>query len=335
MNDSFERARRSIEAYKERRPHRSFRLTRRRDAVRELSLPGNIAFTHEVHKTVWGYRKPLAILAVLYLVLYAILVGIGSQDSYQSIIDAMQDASQEVVGGDIGALGEASLLFLSVLTLGIDGAPGEAQQIFSALLVLLVWLSVVWLLRNRLAGHKVSVRDALYNSGAPLVSTFLVTLVLVLQLLPIGIAAFGFSAASATGLLAGGVEAMLFWMAAGLLTVLSLFWSISTFFALIIVTLPGMYPWQALRIAGDLVLGRRIPLLLRFLWMGLVVLLGWLVTLIPIILLDMGIKSLWPTVTWLPIVPVALLCLATVTVIWTSSYLYLLYRKVVADDSHS
>ena len=38
------------EKFLARRPHRSFRLTRRRDAVRELELPGNIAFTGEVSR---------------------------------------------------------------------------------------------------------------------------------------------------------------------------------------------------------------------------------------------------------------------------------------------
>lgn len=330
----FGKVKASITDYMSRRPHRSFRLTRRRDAVRPLSLPGNIAFTHEVTKTVWGFKKPLSILAVIYLVLYMILIGVGSQESYQAIADAIQDASQQVTGGDLSGIGEAGLLFVSVFTLGISSAPGEAQQIFSVLLTLLVWLSVVWLLRNKLAGHDVSVRDSLYNSGAPIISTLIVTAVLTVQLLPLGIAAIGYAAASATGILQGGVEAMLFWIAAGLLGTLSLFWISSTLFAMVIVTLPGMYPFKALRIAGDVVLGRRIPILLRMIWMMLAVLAGWLVALIPVILLDMWLKSVWPAIAWLPIVPVAIAVVTTVGIVWTSSYVYLLYRKIVAQDAN-
>ena len=98
---------------------------------------------------------------------------------------------------------------------------------------------------------------------------------------------------------------------------------------MIIVTLPGMYPYRAIRTAGDMVLGRRIKILLRWLWMALIVSLTWLVVMIPVILLDMGIKSLWPAIEWLPIVPVTILIMAGASTVWVSSYVYLLYRKVV------
>lgn len=322
-----------IDAYVARRPHRSFRLTKRRDAVRPLELPGNIAFTYEVNKTVWKYKKQLGALGIIYLLFYAVLIGIGSQDTYLTITDTLKETGTQVIEGDLSQIGQTGLLFASILTIGIDSATTEAQQIFGALLILLVWLSSVWLLRNVMAGRKVTVRDSLYNSGAPLVSTLLVSLVLVIQLLPVGFAILGYTAALASGLLQGGVEAMLFWFAAGLLGVLSLFWIISTFFALIIVTLPGMYPFRALRIAGDLVLGRRIPILLRFLWMALMLVVGWAAVLIPVIFIDLWLKAAWPAIEWLPVVPVALLVVATATVVWSSTYIYMLYRKIVAKDA--
>ena len=44
-------------AFMARRPHRSFRMTRRRDYVRPFELPGNISFTHEVTKTLWKNKN--------------------------------------------------------------------------------------------------------------------------------------------------------------------------------------------------------------------------------------------------------------------------------------
>jgi hypothetical protein len=198
-----------------------------------------------------------------------------------------------------------------------------------------MWLTSVWLLRNILAGHKVKLRDGIYNAGAPIISTFLVALLLIIQLLPAALALIGYSAASVTGLLNGGVEAMLFWIVAGLLVLLSLYLLTSTIFALVIVTLPGMYPFRAIKVAGDLVLGRRIKILLRFLWMALGVAITWALIMIPMILFDSWIKGIWPAINWLPIVPVVLLVLGSVTIIWVVTYVYLLYRKVVADDSSS
>jgi Na+-transporting NADH:ubiquinone oxidoreductase subunit NqrE len=126
---------------------------------------------------------------------------------------------------------------------------------------------------------------------------------------------------------------MLFWVAAALLATLSMYWITSTLFALVIVTLPGMYPFKALKTAGDLVVGRRFRILLRFVWMMFITVLIWAITMIPLILLDKWIKGLWSAISWLPTIPVVLLVLGAITIVWISSYVYLLYRKVIADDA--
>jgi len=144
------------------------------------------------------------------------------------------------------------------------------------------------------------------------------------------VAAIGYNAAVSTGIIeGGGAPAMAFWVAAALLAILSLFWITSSLFAMVIVTLPGMYPFKALKTAGDIMLGRRVKILLRWVWMLLVVLVAWAVIIIPTILLDMGVKSLWPAIQWLPIVPFVMLLTAAGSTIWIATYVYLLYRKVV------
>jgi hypothetical protein len=143
----------------------------------------------------------------------------------------------------------------------------------------------------------------------------------------------GYSAAQSTGLLAGGVEAMLFWVAASLLALLSLYWVTSTMIALVVVTLPGMYPMRAIKTAGDLVIGRRLRILLRLLWMLLGLAVFWIIVMIPIILFDTWIKSLWPAIENVPTIPIVLLAMSSISVVWVSSYVYLLYRKVVDDDA--
>jgi hypothetical protein len=235
--------------------------------------------------------------------------------------------------GGWGELGKASLLFATAITGGMSQSLSDVQQVYAGIIILLTWLTSVWLLRNILAGHKVKIRDGLYSSGAPILSTLMVAMLLVIQLLPFALALIGYSAASASGLLSGGVESMLFWVAAALLTMLSLYWMTSTVFALVIVTIPGMYPYQAIKTAGDLVIGRRLKILLRFLWMALIVAIAWAVIMIPIILLDSWAKNAWSAINWIPTIPAILTALSALTVVWVSSYVYLLYRKVVADDS--
>lgn len=273
-----------------------------------------------------------ALLVLTYVVLFAFLIGIQSQDEYSFISETLKDTGSEVFKGNWGALGQATLLLVSVFSPSSSTQSTEVwdvQQIFTVLIFLMTWLSTVWLLRNILAGHKVKLRDGLYNSGAPLFSTMLVALLIAVQLLPVAIASLAYNAALSSGLLDGGVASMLFWLAAGLLVVLSLYWITSSLFAMIIITLPGMYPYKAIKTAGDIMVGRRIKLLLRWMWMAFVVIVASLVVMIPIILLDMGIKNLWPAIEWVPIVPVALLFWSAVSTVWMATYVYLLYRKVV------
>jgi len=323
-----------VTSYLDGRTHRSFRRSKRRDYVKELKLPGYIKFTTYVSKTVWSNRKIFILLGVVYAVITLLLVGLASQDLYNTMSSTITQTSGDLFGGGLGQVGKAGLLFLTTATGGISQNLTEAQQIYAGLILLLAWMTTVWLLRNILAGHKVKLRDGLYNAGAPIVSTFVVAIVFIVQLLPLGLALIAYSAASATGLLNGGVEAMLFWIAFGLLTLLSLYWITSTFFALVMVTLPGMYPIRAIKTANDLVLGRRFRLLLRLIWMFVMVLLIWTLVMIPIIMIDMWVKDAWSAISWFPTIPLLLLILSTITVVWVSSYVYLLYRKVVDDESN-
>lgn len=322
-----------ISGYLARRPHRSFRLTRRRDYIRSLKLPGVIAFTHHVNKTVWSHKKPFIGLVVVYAVLTSVFIGIGSQDLYAQLTSTLQETSSEVFQGNVGEIGKAALLLASIGTSGLTGELNEGQQAYAALLGVLIWLTTVWLLRNFIAGNKVKLRDGLYNGGAPIISSLLVLIVFIVQLLPVALAVIAYSAASQTGLLEGGVVTMLFWIVAVLLGVVSLYWVTATFFALIIVTLPGMYPMHALRTAGDMLIGRRVRVLLRIIWMLVPIIVSWAIVMIPFILFDSWIKSAIPQISGAPIIPVVLLIISTVTIVWSASYIYLLYRRVVDDDA--
>jgi len=324
-----------MDAFLNRRPHRSFKVTRRRDYARSLKMPGYIAFTNYVIKTIWKNRKVFILLALIYAIVYAIMVGIVSQTTYTTLTDTLRTTSGDFFEGGWGAVSKAGLLYVTAISGGMTQSLTDIQQLYAGIITLLAWLTSVWLLRNILAGNKVKVRDGLYSAGAPILSTFIIVLLFIIQLLPFAIALIGYSSAASTGLLNNGIEAMLFWLAAGMLCMLSLYWVTSTIFALIIVTLPGMYPYQAIKTAGDLVVGRRLKILLRFLWLAFTVIVSWAVIMIPIILFDSWIKSIWTAINWIPTVPVFLLSLSSITIIWISSYIYLLYRKVVADGTSS
>lgn len=311
------------------RPHRSFRLSRRSEYRQPLELPGLLLFTFEVVQTVWQYRRIFSLLTIIFVTLYVVLIGVQSQDTYTNVTTAIYDAGQSVAGEDWGVVQQVGSVFLATLTLGVGNELSESQQVYALLIGLLIWLTTVWMLRNLLAGHAVRLRDGLFNAGTPLFAMFVIVGIIAIQLLPVGIAALGYSAASASGLLAGGVEAMLFWFAAAGLVLLSAYWISASIFALILITVPGMYPLQAMRAAGQLLYSRRLKIMLRWLWMVLTILALWFVMIVPVILIDIWLKSVWPSIEWLPLVPFALVLVAAFSVVWSSAYSYLLYRKVV------
>ena len=328
LKATIDRVRTRISSYLARRPHRSFRLTRKRDIPKKVVMPGYFAFTKEVITTLWRYKTTFGAFLVVYVLLATMIIGIAQQDQYTSFVAALRSFGPDLLGGDLGKVTEVTTLFGAAITGGFSTPLDRAGQLNTLLLTLFSWLTIVWLLRQLLAGNKVKLRDGLYNSGAPFVSTLIILSVALLQLLPAIAAVIIFSTASSTGVLEGGVEAMAFGIGALLLIVLSMYWVTSTFFAGIIVTLPGTYPMRALRSASDIAFGRRTALVKRYLWLGLVTAVLWAVVLLPILALDGTFN-----ISWLPLVPITLQILGAFSLLLASAYTYLLYRKLIDGDA--
>lgn len=317
-----------------RRPHRSFRLTKKRDYKRSLKLPSYWAFTNNVRSVLWKNWRLFGGLAVVYIVATIVISNFGAQENYSQLSDSLKSSSGDLFKGNFGAVSQAGLLLLSTVSGSLSPDLTQAQSVLGGLAVFFAWLATIWLIRNVLAGHKPKLRDGLYNSGSPVLATVLVGFLMVIQLLPVAIAIIVYAAATQSGLIdGGGVSAMLVWSGVALGSILSLYWITSSFIALVIVTLPGMYPLQAIKAAGDLVVGRRVRVLLRLLWLLLTVVIVWALIVIPIILFDDWIKRLLPAINWLPLVPLVIITMGAFTMIFVTSYIYLLYRRIVDDDA--
>lgn len=315
-----------------RRPHRSFRLTKRRDYKRSLKLPGYWAFTSTVWTTLRSQGKAFGLVVVIYAAFGMLFGMMANQEVYNQIGELFQQSSSELPSGDFDSLLQAVLLSVAAFGGGAQSLT-EVQQVYAVLLFLLVWLTTVWLLREFLAGGKPRVRDGLYNSASPLVSTFLIFAVLLVQLVPLGILGVIYTALSGINLLTDGMPVFLFSMLALLVIVLTLYWVTTTFVALVVVALPGMYPMQAFRTASDLVIGRRLRLLYRLLWLAGLLLVVWLVIMVPLVMFDTWLRSVWSTFAAVPLVPFVGILLSAASTVWAASYVYLLYRKAIDDDS--
>jgi len=315
-----------------RRPHRSFRRTKRRDYVRSLELPGYYRFTLNVAAEIKRRWRTFALLAVLYALLIVIIGGVTSQDSYTQVSDLLQQSSSALSSGGWDKLGQASLLLVATFARGPSDLTTD-QQVYLFVTLLFVWLSTVWLLREFKLGRKPRLRDGLYNSGSPFISTLLVLATLVCQLLPIGIVALVYSALSSVGIVGEGFGSMIFWVIAVVVIALVMYWVTSTIIALVVVTLPGMYPIRAIRAAGDLVVSRRLRIMYRILWAMGATVVAWAIVMIPLILLTTWLTSVWSGMASIPVMPFAAALMSALTVLWLASYVYLLYRKVVDDDA--
>ncbi len=315
-----------------RRPHRSFRLTRRRDYKRGLKLPGYWAFTGQVVAQLQQHRKLFIAVALFYAILGIVIGNMTSQETYDKIGDLLHEGGQDIFEGQWGAMVQAALLSVVAIN-GASQNMTDVQQVYAVLLFLLVWMTTVWLHRDLLAGGTPRARDGFYSASSPLVSTVLVTMVLLVQLVPIGLLAVSYASLSSIGVLSDGLGIFLFSMVALPLIVMTLYWITSTFIALVVVTLPGMYPMRALKVAGDLVIGRRLRVLYRLLWLGLTIVIPWLAIMTPIVLLDSWLRNMWSWYAGIPLAPACAMILGAGMTVWASSYIYLLYRKVVDDDS--
>jgi len=304
-----------------RRPHRSFFMTPPEKAKRPLRISKYFAFAGEVWGLIWKNKRLFIKFLLLYALLSAIIIGLMSQENFAALRDALNQVP------NLGFFNKYSTLLSSAITSG-TGTADAGQQILSILLFLYGWLTLIWLLRRIVSGdsEKLRLRDGLYAGGSPVLATFVVLILILVQLLPFALVLLAYASVTTNGWINTGIqiENMAAWCALAVAAVLTLYWICSSFMALIIVTLPGMYPFRAVRAAGDMVVGQRLKLVLRILFMTLPILLMWLIILIPAVLID-G----WLKLSWQPLVPIVVLLLSTLTMIWCASYIYLLYRRMV------
>lgn len=314
--------------FRKRRPHKTFRKTERIKANKTLNLPGYFSFASSAWAIIWKNKRFFFKFFLLFCVFAALILGALNQDLYVKYRDSL-NSSEEAGSTQLGFV-KYFTLAASAITSQSGSTISEGQQIISVVMFLFGWLMIVWGLRQILAGNKPKLRDALYSSGGPFLSTLFVIAAGLLQLIPLALSLLAYQALTGVGIINNtiAIENMAFWVAEAVIVAMTLYWLTSTFLALVIVTLPGMYPGSALTAAGDIITGRRLKFLYRILFMIWPILILWLVVLVPIVILDSAIQ-----ITWLPLVPFAVLLLTTMTLMWCVTYIYLLYRKTVEDDA--
>ena len=310
-------------------PHKSFKRSYREDYTRETKVPGIMYHIFKSFGMIFKNWKLFLPFLIIVVVLNALFVGIMNEANYVQFQDILDETSEQVSGGDIGSVAKAGLLLMStVSTGGLSGESSEAAVVFGVLIFLIIWLVTIFLLRHIMAGHKVKLRDGLYNAMTPLISTFVVFIVVLFQCIPIFLLIIAYSAAVQTEFLSTPFYALVFFVFAVVMILISGYLLSSSLMAFVAVSAPGLYPMRALSAASEMMMGRRVKLILRIIALIMVLAVMWVVVMLPLILFDMWMK----TFEWtegIPFVPICLTIMTCFTCIYVTTYLYIYYNVFI------
>ena len=314
------------------RLHKSFHRSYREDYKRELQVPGTMYHAMTTFRYIfknWKLFLPLIIIAVIMAVMF---VGLMKESTYQQFKTVLDQTTEEMGYGDIGNVAKAGLLLISTVTTGgLSGDTSETSTIFVVMIFIILWLTTIFILRHILAGHKVKLRDALYNAMTPMISSFVIFVIEVIQCIPIFLLIIVFSAAVQTDFLATPFYALIFFIFAAVMIVLSGYLLSSSVMAFVAVSAPGLYPMKAMHAASDLMMGRRVKFVLRLIALVLILAVTWVIVMLPLIIFDLFMKSFEWTAN-IPFVPVCLLVMTCFTGVYITAYLYLYYRWMLNYD---
>lgn len=294
--------------------YKSFRLSKRikPEVVERERLSSAPKLFRAACRVLAKNWKLFAGILVVFLLFDIVLIGGVSSGDLQT----MRDDIGNIFTGQLGQVAGGLAIFTVLLASGNGEGQGSSLQ---AVLLLVISLALIWALRQAYGQHKkIRIRDAFYQGMYPLIPFVLVLLVIGIQLLPFLIGTFMFNILVGSGIASLGVEKAVCGIALGLLAILSLYMILSSMFALYIVTLPNMTPMKALRSARELVRYRRLKLLRKLLFLPFALIVLAAVVMVPVIMLATPVAALIFFV-------LSILALAVV-----HSYLYSLYRELIA-----
>ena len=312
--------------------HKSFKRSYREDYIRDLEVHGIMQHILHSFKLIFENWKIFLPFLFIMVILMIAMVGLMSENTYTGIKDVIDETAAEN-GANIGTFAKSAiLLFSTVFTGGLSADATAGAGVVVALLFLIIWLVSIFVIRHKMAGNKISLRDALYNSLSPLLSTFVVFVVAVVQAIPIIILVIAYSAAVETHFLDTPFYAILFLVFAGLMLLLSSYLLSSTIIALIAVSAPGMYPLEALKLSSEVMAGRRIRFVFRMIALVIILIAIWFIVMMPLILFDLFMKQFEWT-SFIPFIPICLVFMSCFTGIYVAVYFYTYYRFMLKFDT--
>ena len=290
--------------------YRSFRL-QKRIKPEPRYIPSTGSLLKSTFGFIWKHKRVffgiLFIHAVVYLAVLRVPVDTDLNTIKQSVNSVLGDNGDKTTQGLTTTLG-------SVLE---SSSANQTNQVSLAIATFFMSLVYIWAIRVLHTNEKIKVRDAYYQASTPLVPSLMIFAVGIVQILPFAIASFLYSTARSGGFFVTGFEDLGFFTVVILTGLLSLYWLTSTIMAFYIVTLPGMYPVNALKSARKVVQFRRFRVFRRILSLPVVLAIAYLALLLIIIRFSFGQVFL--------VIEVVQLCILPIVHV----YLYKLYRALL------
>jgi hypothetical protein len=293
--------------------YKSFRLSKR---IKHPSakLPSGWRMLKSSVAVLWRNKLLFGPVIGIFTLLYIVFVR-GFAGSDLTIIKEALNESNELPGA------QASTAFGLVAYLLGNTTSGQSEiaSLYQLILAVVFVMAMIWGLRQVQADKPVVplAREAYYKGPSQFVPFMLVLSVVGLQFVPALVGSTIYQQVMVTGISATSGESLV-WLLLLLASLLLTFYMLcSSLFALIIVTLPGIVPMQALRSARELVRYRRGEVMRKVVFAPVALALFGLIILLPIVLFLTAIAEFI-------FFGYGVLCLTIMI-----SYLYQLYRNLM------
>jgi len=268
-------------------------------------VPSIMALIKRSWLEVSTFWRPLLGITAMYAVLYFVFVmGLSVSDVLQSQIDT-----------STSRMSQATAAIIDAFSTTYGGGQSDATALLQMLLFVIASLAFVWALRKLQALKAITIRDAFYQGSAQIIPVLLVSIVLMFTLLP---AVLG-SSVLAVVLQTGGAQVevlIITTIAIALLFVSALlftmFWP-----AYYIASLPQTRPMQALKSALAVTKKRRLSIMRKLIFLGLMVIVAVMLLVLPFALL---VPASAPYILYVILFVIFMYC---------QVYLYELYRSLL------
>lgn len=284
------------------------------EVEKRSSLKGSFRLTKDAVLTIKKHWKILLGIVFVYLLLNIVFAsGISSiTTNIEEIKTGIEDAGVEEGSWNAAIVGFSALMATSGTSSSTVGS------VLQVVLLVIESLIIIWALRHLLAGEKITVKQAYYNSTAPLVPFILVLLTMFVQLLPLLLGSVIVSSILSVIFVDGGfVSLLIFSIFFGAFAFWTFYMLCSSIFAMYIATLPEMQPLHALRTAKNLVKFRRWVIIRKLFFLPIIILVFLTGIIIPLIM--------FATVIVAPVFFIVSLLL----LLFAHTYLYSLYRNLL------